>query len=338
MFKKAEKSKSKLRCAIYGISGSGKTYTSLAIAAGMSGKIALIDSERGSASKYANIFDFDCYELTIKSVEEYIETINEAEKCGYDVIILDSITPAWDAVKEFVDRVQSTMRGMSGAQAWSKGTPLQNKFINTMLGYNGHVIATMRTKTAWDFSKDETGKLKPQKIGLAPEQRSNIEYEFDLVMELNSEHVGVISKDRTGKFQDKILNKPGKDFGEELITWLNDGKDIPANSEEVATIIKFDEEMEWTKKESEGKDQITWLNDGKDIPANSEEVATIDDIIAKRLSQIDMGSVDAVIKFDEEMEWTKKESEGKDQKTITVLRGYYKNLKDLKNLKLNNEI
>ena len=63
-FKKAVKTKQRLRLAIDGISGSGKTYTALAIASGMGGNIALIDSEHGSASLYADRFEFDTMDLT----------------------------------------------------------------------------------------------------------------------------------------------------------------------------------------------------------------------------------------------------------------------------------
>ena len=86
-FAKAVKSKSKLRLGLIGPSGSGKTYSALAIAKGLGGKIAVIDTESGSASKYADVFDFDVLELSTFSPTSYVEAIQAAERAGYDVII-----------------------------------------------------------------------------------------------------------------------------------------------------------------------------------------------------------------------------------------------------------
>ena len=65
MFKKAIKSEAKLRLAIAGPSGSGKTYTALSVAAALADgrPVALVDTEHGSASKYADIFGFDVAEM-----------------------------------------------------------------------------------------------------------------------------------------------------------------------------------------------------------------------------------------------------------------------------------
>ena len=61
MFKEAIKHQAKLRLAIAGPAGSGKTYTGLLIARSLAngGKIAVVDTEHGSASKYADLFSFD---------------------------------------------------------------------------------------------------------------------------------------------------------------------------------------------------------------------------------------------------------------------------------------
>ena len=77
-FKKATKSQSKLRLGLVGPSGSGKTFTALQIATGLGGSIAVIDSERGSASKYADLFDFDVLELQTFSPKTYVNAIKAA--------------------------------------------------------------------------------------------------------------------------------------------------------------------------------------------------------------------------------------------------------------------
>ena len=237
MFQKATKKQSKLRLAIYAPSGAGKTFTALRIATGLGGKIALIDSERGSASKYADRFDFDVAELDKMSIESYITTINQAHE--YDVLIIDSMSHAWTELLTEIDKLaQAKYKGNSWS-AWSEGTPRQKNFVNSILNYPGHIIATMRTKTEWSVEKDEkTGKSRPVKLGLAPEQGKGIEYEFDILMEINHEHYATIAKDRTGKFQDSEILKPGEEFGKELLDWLNNGEKVKTESELIIEAVE----------------------------------------------------------------------------------------------------
>jgi hypothetical protein len=84
----------------------------------------------------------------------------------------------------------------------------------------------MRSKTEWT-TVDNNGKKTPQRVGLAPEQGKGIEYEFDLLVEISTEHIANVIKDRTGKFQDKLIDRPGEDFGQQLAAWLSDGLPSP---------------------------------------------------------------------------------------------------------------
>ena len=223
-FKKAIKTKSRLRLAIDGISGSGKTYTALAIASGMGGPVALIDSEHGSASLYADRFEFDTVDLMEFQIENYIEALNTAATAKYPIVIVDSTSHAWDALVERVDRIANTLTGGNASfRAWAQGTPLQKQLIEALLNYPGHVIVTCRSKTEYSIDKDEKGKTTINKVGTAAVQRAGFEYEFTMAMTLDANHVGRITKDRTSKFQDKFITKPGKEFGQQLIAWLNEG-------------------------------------------------------------------------------------------------------------------
>ena len=86
-FVRASKSAAKARLALVGPSGAGKTYSSLAIATGLGPRIALIDTERGTARKYAgDPFDFDVLELASFSPRAYIEAIAAAARARYDVL------------------------------------------------------------------------------------------------------------------------------------------------------------------------------------------------------------------------------------------------------------
>ena len=229
-FTKATKTKIKLRGAIFGPSGSGKTMTSLRILTGMGcKKIAVIDSERGSSLRYADRFEFDQLDLETKQVEEYIHWIIEAEKAGYDGLLIDSLSHAWSKILELVDRLAKTKYRGNSFRAWAEGTPLQNAFIDSVIGFNGHLIGTMRSKTEWALEQNSKGKVAPVRVGLSPNQGKEIEYEFDYLLEMNPEHFCTVIKDRTGKFQDKIIDKPDESFGKEIANWLLEGADAPEN-------------------------------------------------------------------------------------------------------------
>lgn len=239
-FKLATKEQAKLRLAIFGPSGSGKTFSSLRIASGLGGKIALIDTERGSASKYADRFKFDVLELDKKDIATYCKAIQLAK--DYDILVIDSLSHAWYTLLEEINKIAHSRFGGNTWAAWSQGTPKQRKLVDTLLGFDGHVIATMRTKTEWTMVKDDKGRNKPVRVGLAPEQGKNIEYEFDLLMELTVDHSASILKDRTGRFQDNIIELPGEIFGQGLKNWLVEGESLATNEQkaEIMTMITED--------------------------------------------------------------------------------------------------
>ena len=236
-FKKATKAQAKLNASIFGPSGAGKTFTSLRVATGLaSGKpIAVIDTERGSASKYADRFTFDVMELHDQSIDGYVAAIGEAGKAGYAVLIIDSLSHGWQSLLEEVEKLAKAKYRGNTWSAWSEGTPHQRRLVQAILNYPGHVIATMRSKTEWT-TVDNNGKKTPQRVGLAPEQGKGIEYEFDLLIEISTDHIANVIKDRTGKFQDKLIDKPGEEFGQQLAAWLSDGIPAPAKAAPVAPV------------------------------------------------------------------------------------------------------
>lgn len=229
MFKKAERKQANLRLALSGPSGSGKTTGALLIAKGIGGKIAVIDTERGSASLYADLCDFDVVELGPPyTPENYINIIHEAERAGYTTLIVDSITHEWvgqGGILEIVDSVaKAKFKGNSYA-AWNEGTPRHQKFIDAMLASPMHIIATMRSKTVYVETEKANGKKAMEKQGTSPQQRDGLEYEFTAVLDLAVDgHFANASKDRTRLFRDPIVIC--EDTGRKLLDWLNSGKEV----------------------------------------------------------------------------------------------------------------
>lgn len=226
-FRKATKTQARLRLALIGPSGSGKTYTALRIAKGLGGRVAVIDTERGSASKYADLFAFDVLELDTFSPVAFVEAIGAAEAEGYDVIVVDSLSHAWmgkGGALEQVDEAAKRSKSGNNFMAWREVTPLHNRLVDSVVRSKAHIIATMRAKTEYVLEKDErTGKTTPRKIGLAPVQRDGLEYEFDVVADLTTDLDFIVSKTRCPLLAKAVVREAGEDVAATLRAWLSDG-------------------------------------------------------------------------------------------------------------------
>lgn len=231
-FTKATKKQARLRLALIGPSGSGKTYSALAIGTHLvkGGRVAVIDTERGSASKYAGLFEFDTLELDTFSPQIYVQAIQAADAAGYDVLIIDSLSHAWmgkGGALEQVDQVVKRSNSQNSFTAWREVTPHHNAMINAILQCKAHVIVTMRAKTEYVMEMNEKGKNTPRKVGLAPIQRDGVEYEFDLVADMSLENDLIVSKSRCPQLSGAVVNRPGAEVAQTLAAWLTDGVEAP---------------------------------------------------------------------------------------------------------------
>ena len=227
-FKKATKEQSKLRLALAGPAGHGKTYSSLAIATHLvpGGRVAVIDTERGSASKYSDIFEFDVLELASFAPTTYVEAIHAAEEARYDVIVIDSLSHAWmgkDGALEKVDLAAKRSSSGNSYTAWREVTPAHNSMVDAIVGSRCHIIATLRAKTEYVTEPNDRGKMSVRKVGLAPVQRDGLEYEFDLWGMLNEENELIVHKTRCSPFAGQVVSKPGEEMAAKLRAWLTSG-------------------------------------------------------------------------------------------------------------------
>lgn len=245
MFKKAVKAESKLRLVVAGPSGSGKTYTSLAIAAALANgaPIAVVDTEHGSASKYADLFDFDVAEMHPPfHPDKFGQAIQDAAAAGYAVIILDSLTHAWSGtggMLDLVDEIAKRKTGGNSFAAWKDGTPIQNRLIDAIVSAPIHVIATMRSKQDYVQDKDDRGKTVVRKVGMAAQQREGFEYEFDVAFDMDIDNNAIVSKTRCPALTGRVFSKPGRDVANILAEWLRGEptpQPPPAERKEAPTI------------------------------------------------------------------------------------------------------
>lgn len=236
MFEPVERRKAKLRMSLTGVSGAGKTLGALYIAYGITNdwsKIALIDTEHERGRFYANRSDlptptgaFLYQSMTAPfSPEKYIAYVNEAAAAvgSEGVIIVDSFSHAWDNEGGVLD-IKSGIAQRAGKNdytAWDEAGKIQNNLVNTILAVDAHTIITMRAKMAYTMEQNDKGKMQPVKIGLAPVQRENTEYEFDIAMCISRDHTAVISKDTT--FLDSFSGVITPEIGRQLHDWLDKG-------------------------------------------------------------------------------------------------------------------
>jgi hypothetical protein len=216
--RQSERKQAKIKMALQGSSGCGKSLSALLLAKGLSNdnlaKVAVVDTENDSADLYAHLGDYNVLALQPPfTPEKYIEAIEVCEKAGMEVIILDSISQVWDELLDF----HSKLPGNSFAN-WSKVTPRQKAFINKILQADAHVIATMRTKQDYVLQQ-KNGKYVPEKVGLKAVQRDDVSYEFTIVFDVDIKHFAIASKDRTNLFSGKpefIINTA---TGKRILDW-----------------------------------------------------------------------------------------------------------------------
>ena len=220
----SSKKQAKIKLALQGCAGSGKTMSALLLAYGLCndwGRIAIIDSENGSADLYANLGNYNVLSLQDNfTPETYMEAIGICEDVGMEVIIIDSISQCWDNLLEY----HANLQGNSFTN-WQKVTPRINAFMQKILQSEKHIICTMRCKQDYVLN-EKNGKLVPEKVGLKAVMRDGIDYEFTIVFDINMKHQAIASKDRTNLFMGKPDFTITPTTGQIIFDWCNDGVNV----------------------------------------------------------------------------------------------------------------
>lgn len=230
-FKRVSRKTTAPKIAIQGVSGAGKTYSALRFArgyVGAEGRIAVVDTENGSASLYSDVTDFDVLDLHPKKRgdivsfwwQDFADAISEAVEAKYDFLIIDSASHIWQAVLDFKARLDK--QGGNSFVNWGEAGLQFSAVQNSILQAPIPVICCMRSKTEYALEQDERGKTRPRKIGTAPVTRGDADYDFTLVFDINRQHEATIAKSRCSLFGDDfcelITEKTGKIFKD----WINE--------------------------------------------------------------------------------------------------------------------
>lgn len=228
VIKKASKAGARLRLGLVGPAGSGKTWTALEVASRFAqragSRVLVIDTERESSAKYADHFDFDLCPINDSyHPQHYVDALALGVANGYRVIVVDSLSHAWngkDGALALVDN--ATRRSTSGNSymAWRDVTPLHNALVDALTGVDAHLIVTLRAKTEYVIEEDERGKKVPRRIGTAPIQREGLDYEFDVVADMDRDNTATIGKTRCPPLARKAIPLPGQSFADTLWEWV----------------------------------------------------------------------------------------------------------------------
>jgi hypothetical protein len=227
VIKKATVTQAKAKVAIVGPAGAGKTYTALTIARELGQRTLVIDTENGTSAKYAGEFGFDILPLTDYRLTTYIAALEFAATKSYDTVIVDSLSHAWAGSGGALEQVDKSPGKNKFTSGWKVVTPLHNQLIEVILAYPTHLIATMRMKTQYILTTNEKGQQVPRKAGMGIVQRDGIEYEFDIIAEMNVSHDLDITKTRCSALDEFAMNKPDGTIGQAINAWLSEGAEAP---------------------------------------------------------------------------------------------------------------
>ena len=222
----AKRNQTKMRVAIQGVSGSGKTFSSLLIAYGLCSdysRVAVIDTEERSLELYSHLGEYKVLSLKAPfTPEAYVEAIEVCENERMDVIIVDSLSHEWEGVGGVLD-IHANMLGNSFTN-WSKVLPRHNALIQKMLNSNCHIIVTLRSKHEYVLT-DRNGKSVAEKVGMKAVQKDGIEYDFTVLFDLDGQHYAKCTKDRTQIFSTQIPYRLNENSGIEMRRWCKEGEE-----------------------------------------------------------------------------------------------------------------
>ena len=260
--RKATREQIYTKIALMGSSGSGKSYSALRLAVGMQkklekllgrpAKILMANTEGSRGLYYANEFDYDIADIEAPYTPEvFIELIDDAVEAGYDILVMDSVSPEWEGKGGCLE-----MHAMLGGKAtdWKSISPRHDKLLDAIEKSPIHIIATLKGKDQYEIDKDEKGKVSVKKLGLGIRQREGFEYRFTCTFSIDQKtHLASAQKDNTHIFENSAGELLSEAFGERIIDWANSSDIEPSKAYVVENTVRQKEEQEKLYQETREK-------------------------------------------------------------------------------------
>lgn len=236
-FRPAKRENVPLLLGLAGGTGSGKTWSAMALAKGIAGnkRFAVIDTENRRASHYADQFAFDAADLTAPfRPESYVEAIEAADKAGYPVVVVDSMSHEWAGDGGLLDWHEEEFQRMGGRDAvkmsaWIKPKMAHRKMVTRLLQVNAHVILCFRASEKVEMRRNEQGKMEvlPKRSltgldGWIPITEKDLPFELTMSCLLMADQPGVPKPIKLPEQLKRFmpLDKPiGEETGRLLAEW-----------------------------------------------------------------------------------------------------------------------
>lgn len=286
--KKAQRKQVKLRLNLSAPSGAGKTMSALLMAKGLVGdwsKVAVIDTENGSASLYDHLGDFNVLDLQPPySPERYIQAIDACISSGIECIIIDSSSHEWSGAGgclEINEKLAAAKYKGNTWSAWSETTPKHDRFVNHVLHCNAHIITCTRSKMETVMGEDR----KVKKVGMKDLQRDGWEYELTVSLSIDRDtHMAIASKDRTELFEGKEPFVITEKTGVLIRNWCDKGE-ISTQPVQINTPVAEPEPMELMQAVAAINGTATVAELNKLYKSMSKQLQAHDAIIAAAKNQ-----------------------------------------------------
>lgn len=229
----------KLKIAFYGSQGTGKTFTSLLLGEGLAARegkrIAYIDTEFGTnwyampikeRKVHPEAFDFDV--IYTRSVMEMLEAVRGIDPNQHGVVIVDSVTHAWDAAKEAYTGPKMR-NGQIPIQAWAAIKKPYKQLMAALLDGNFHAIICGRESIVME-EDENTGEMKVTGAKIKAEGETG--YEPHLLARMSQKrekkteefHIeSFFEKDRSGVLAGRTIIDPNFDTFAPVISHLTGG-------------------------------------------------------------------------------------------------------------------
>lgn len=234
--RKAQREGARLLIMLSGVSGGGKTYTALQLGYGLANgdasKLGVLDTENRRGSLYADCLpggaQFLIGDLTPPfSPTRYIQAIEEFEKAGVEVLIIDSGSHEWEGIGGCQEIAEA---GNPRMPNWNKAKSEHKRFMSKLLTSNCHIILCLRAREKAkpeDQIVDGRKKTVYVDMGLQPITEKNVVFEATASLMVHDQglrrEVMKCPADLQG-----ILGKPdgyiGEAEGRALRAWVDGAK------------------------------------------------------------------------------------------------------------------
>jgi len=164
----AQREAIRLLVGVAGGTGSGKTYSALRLASGLTERqpFVLIDTEHGRALQYADEFGFDHVRLEPPfSPSRYLEAVRAQVAAGYGTIVIDSASHEWNGEGGVLDMADAEFERMGSREAvrmamWIAPKREHKAFVRELVRLPAHVILCLRAEPKVEMRKNAQGRME----------------------------------------------------------------------------------------------------------------------------------------------------------------------------------